>query len=60
MNSGRARLRRVYYQGLAITLANGNGEVPHEIAASACDSKAQADRLSFEINAARAAKNRGF
>lgn len=60
MNQERARLRRVYLHGLAITLANSKDEIPYEVVAAICSSPEQADRLMFQINGARAAKKAGF
>ncbi len=60
MNSDRARLRRVYLQGLAITLANSKDEIPAEVAAAISSSDEQAKRLEFSINASRAARKAGF
>lgn len=60
MNADRARLRKVYFAGLAHTLAAGAGEVPPEVVAAACDSPAVAKWLEFTINAARNAKKMGF
>ena len=60
MNAERARLRKVYLNGLAITLANSQQDIPREIVAAMCTTKEQADRLEFEINSARAAMKNGF
>ncbi len=54
MNQDRMDERYVYLSGLAITLANGYGEVPRSIIASMCHSEAQADERTFQINADRA------
>lgn len=53
MNSSRARLRRVYFKGLAQTLAGGFGEVPDNLVEAACESQEEAKHLAFEINANR-------
>lgn len=53
MNRPRMRLRRVYFQGLAQSLADGTGEVPLEVIRAACDTDGEAHELAFEINAAR-------
>lgn len=60
MNQERARLRRVYFAGLAQTLAGGSGQVPVEVVAAACETPEAAKKLAFDINAARAAKQSGF
>lgn len=53
MNRPRMRLRRVYFQGLAQSLATGVGEVPIEVVQAACETAEEANELAFEINAAR-------
>ena len=60
MNRSRARLRRVFFEGLAVSLATGRGEVPFEIIRAGCDSEDQAKKLWFEINAARDAASKGW
>jgi hypothetical protein len=60
MNGHRMAMRRVYYDSLASSLANGIGDAPMEVVAAACNSKAEAEKLLFEINAARAAKAKGW
>lgn len=60
MEGQRTRLRKVYFQGLAHSLANGAGEIPEEIAIAACEFTEAGKRLAFEINAARAARQMGF
>lgn len=60
MNRERARLRRVYFQGLGHTLAAGTGDLPAEVVQAACDTDEAAKRLLFEINAARNAKKQGY
>lgn len=60
LNQDRARLRKVYFSGLAATLAAGTGDLPEEVVRAACDTAAAAARLTFEINAARNAKRMGF
>ncbi len=60
LNGPRMVLRRVYFQGLAHSLAGGSGDVPFAVVAAACDSVEAARELAFEINAARASSQKGF
>lgn len=53
MNSLRIVLRKVYFSGLAQSLANGTGDVPMNVIAAACETPEEAQELAFEINAAR-------
>lgn len=60
LNARRMAMRRVYYAGLAASLAGGTGEVPFAVVEAACDSPEAAQRLAFQLNADRAAATRGF
>lgn len=60
LNSQRMALRRVYYQGLAFSLAGGEGDIPFAVVAAACESAEVARKLAFETNAARSASKAGF
>jgi hypothetical protein len=60
LSGPRKRMRDVYYDGLAHSLAAGVGDVPAEVVAAACDSPEAATALAFEINAARDRTAKGF
>ena len=53
MNSGRARHRQTYFQGLAYSTANSVGDVPYAIVRAACETDEEAQKLWFDINASR-------
>ncbi len=60
MNAGRMALRRVYYDALASALAAGIDDVPRPVIEAACPTTAAADRLEFEVNAARHRAAKGW
>jgi len=53
LNLSRIRLRKVYNSGLAISIANSTKSIPFELAEAMSDTNDQADKLMFDINAAR-------
>lgn len=60
MNANRLVNRRVYQQALACALANSMESVPRPVIAATCQSKEEADRLEFDINAARNRAAKGW